>query len=72
MDEVEVDRQAVESGEARFAVGADRLRAAVRDPRAAGARHAALRHDPRARVRAGAAEAAGQQPLVVPSSLAGP
>ena len=49
MDEVEVDREAVQRREARFAVGADRLRAAVRDPRAAGPAHAALRHDPRAR-----------------------
>ena len=65
MDEVEVDREAVERCEARLAVGPDRLRAAVRDPGAAGARHAALRHDPRARVRAAGAERSRQKPLVV-------
>src|ERR687897_47781 len=36
MDEVEVDREAVESSEARFAVGANRLRTAVGDPAATG------------------------------------
>ncbi len=65
MDEVEVDREAVQSGEARLAVAADRLRATVRYPRAVGSRHAALRHDPCARVRAAAPKTARQQPLVV-------
>jgi hypothetical protein len=65
VDEVEVDRQADESGEACFAVGANRLRATVRDPPAAEPRHATLRHDPGAHVRPRAAEAARQQSLVV-------
>ena len=45
MDEVEVDREAVERFEARLAVGANRLRAPVRDPPAARAGHASLGHD---------------------------
>ena len=49
MEEVEVDREPVERREARLAVGADRLRAAVRHPGAVRPRHAALRHDPGAR-----------------------
>ena len=63
VEEIEIDRQAVERVEARFAVGADRLRAAVQDPRAAGPCHATLRHDPSGR---GAArvQRAGEQPLV--------
>ena len=48
VDEVEVDRQAVQRGEAPLAVAADRLRASVRDPPAAHACHAALRDDARA------------------------
>jgi hypothetical protein len=55
VDEVEVDRQAVQGGEARLAVGAQRLRATVRDPAAVGPRHAALRHDPRGLVGAACA-----------------
>ena len=46
VEQVEVDRQPAECLEARLAVGADRLRATVRDPRAIRSRHAALRHDP--------------------------
>ena len=65
VQEVEVDRQAVERREARLAVGADRLRAAVRHPGAAGTRHAALGHDPRGGVRAAAAERASHHLLVV-------
>ena len=49
VEEVEVDRQAVECLEAGLAVGADSLRAAVGDPGRRRPRHAALRHDPRAR-----------------------
>ncbi len=45
VDEEEVDRKPVERLEARLAVGADRLRTAIRDPAAAGPRHAALRDD---------------------------
>ena len=47
VEEVEVDGQPAECLEARLAVGADRLRATVRDPRAIRPRHAAFRHDPR-------------------------
>jgi hypothetical protein len=50
VDEVEVDRQAVERGQARLAVGANRLRAPVGDPAAAVAPHAALGHDPSRRI----------------------
>jgi hypothetical protein len=66
MDEVEIDREAVQRSQARLAVGQDRLRAAIRDPPAAGARHASLRHDPRARRRATVAQGAHEQSLVVP------
>ncbi len=66
MDEVEVDRQAVQSRKARFAVRANRLRATVRNPAAAGPSHAAFRHDARARLSAPATKSAGEQRLVVP------
>ena len=59
VDEVEVDRQAVERGEARLAVGADRLRAAVRDPRAA--RRASCRPSSRSRAVASAPQAREQR-----------
>ena len=65
VDEVEVDREPVQRGEARLAVGADRLRATVRDPGAAGPRHAALRHDPRALARTARAQSAREERLVV-------
>ena len=65
VDQVEVDREAVERREARLAVGADRLRATVGRPGAADPPHAALRHDPRASLRADPTERAGEQPLVV-------
>ena len=65
MDQVEVDLQAVECGEARLAVGADGLRATVGQPAAAGPGHPALRDDPSARVRAAATESSCQQGLVV-------
>ena len=45
VEEVEVDRQPVERGEARFAVGPDRPGATVGHPCAARPAHAALRHD---------------------------
>ena len=64
VDEVEVDRQPVQRGEARLAVGRDRLRAAVRHPGAARPGHPALRHDPRALRSAAAAKGAGEQLLV--------
>ena len=48
VQQVEIDREPVERDEARLAVGPDRLRATVRHPAAAGSRHSALRHDPRA------------------------
>jgi hypothetical protein len=60
VDEVEVDRQAVQSRQTRLAVGANRLRATVRGPSVAGAGHASLRDDPRARVRATAAESSAE------------
>jgi hypothetical protein len=65
VEQVEVDRQAVESGQARLAVGADRLRAAVGSPPALERCHPTLGHDPRGPVRAAATESAGQQRLVV-------
>ena len=65
VQEVEVDREAVERGETRLAVGADRLRAAVRHPGAAGTGHAALGHDPGGLRRAAAAQCAREQLLVV-------
>ena len=65
MDEIQVDRDAVQGGETRFAVGEDRLGAAIRDPGAAGASHASLGHDPRRRLRAAPAESACDQLLVV-------
>ena len=65
VQEVEVDRQPVECGETRLAVGADRLRSAVGNPGAAGARHPALRHDPRALVRATRTQRSSEQGLVV-------
>ena len=61
VDEVEVDRQPVQRGEARLAVGRDRLRAAVRHPGAARPGHPALRHDPCALPCAAAVEGAGEQ-----------
>ena len=48
MDEVEVDRESVQSSEACFAIGLYRSRATVGDPPTTGSRHAALRHDPSA------------------------
>ena len=65
VDEVEVDREAVERAEAGLAVRVERLRPAVRDPGAAGPGHASLRHDPRASLGAAAAERAREEPLVV-------
>ncbi len=65
MDEVEVDRQAVERVEARLAVRPDRLRPPVRRPGAVRPRHAALRHDSSGRVRTARPKGACQQPLVV-------
>ena len=57
VNEVEIDREPVESVKARLAVGVNRLRPSVRDPPAAGPRHASLRHDPGSRVRFRAAKA---------------
>jgi hypothetical protein len=64
VQEVELDRKAVEGGEARLAVGEDRLGPSVRDPRPAGPGHAALRHDSRGLRRAAAAQGAREQLLV--------
>ena len=66
VDEVEVDREAVERGEAGLAVGADRLGAAVGNPGAVPPAHAALRHDPGARLDRRAAQGLGEERLVVP------
>ena len=66
VEEVEVDLEAVQRDEARLASGQDGLRATVRDPRSSGSGHAALRHDPRARLGADSAQGARQQALVVP------
>ena len=70
VDEVEVDRQAVQGGEARFAVGENRSRATVRDPSAAGSCHAALRDDVRTPHRATAMQRTRDESLVV-SELSG-
>jgi hypothetical protein len=64
VDEVEVDRQPVQRGEARLAVGEDGLGPAIRHPGAAGPRHPALRHDPRLFPCAAAAKGTGEQRLV--------
>jgi hypothetical protein len=65
MDQVQVDRQAIQGSEARVAIAENRLRAPVRDPSAARSCHAALRHDPRVRLGATAPKRAGEQPLVM-------
>ena len=64
MDEVKIDGQPVKSFEAGFAIGEDRPGATVRDPSAAGTGHAAFGDDPRAPIRATAAERLGDQSLV--------
>src|SRR5262249_43516404 len=64
-----VDRKPVERGDARLAVGADRLRTAVGDPGASGPGHSALRDDPRA-LGTGGAERAYEQPLVAAGLVA--
>ena len=63
VDQVQVDREAVERGQARLAVAQDRLRATVRDPGAARAGHAALGDDPPTGARG--RQRPRQQPLVV-------
>ena len=65
VDQVDVDRQAVERGEARLAVREDRLGAPIGHPAAPLPRHAALRDDARGRVRAAGAQGTREQPLVV-------
>ena len=65
VEEVEVDREPVECLEARLAVRADGLRAAVGDPGPGWSRHTALCHDARSHVGAAPAQCTGQQPLVV-------
>jgi len=59
MDQVEVDRDASERSEARFAVAVDCLRASVRQPAPIRSRHAALRHDARLPLGATAPKRAG-------------
>ena len=65
MDQVEVDRQAVQRSEARLAIVDNRFRAPVRHPPAMRARHSSLRHDARVPLRAAAPQRAGEQPLVL-------
>ena len=65
MNEIQVDRETVQGGETRFAVGEDRLGATIRDPGTAGAGHASLGHDPRRLLRATPAESVCDQLLVV-------
>ena len=65
VDEVQVDLQAVQRSQARFAVGENRLGATVRYPLVSGPRHAAFGDDPRLGLRATVAERAGKQSLVV-------
>ena len=63
VEQVHVDRQAPERLEARLAVGGDRPRPAVGDPRAGGTRHPPLGEDPGARRGAGAAQGGGEPAL---------
>ena len=72
VEEVEVDREPVERGEARLAVGADRPRAAVGHPGAAGPRHPALRHDPRGLGGIARAQGMSEEPLAVPELVLSP
>ena len=65
MKQVEIDRQAVQRGKARLAVAENRLCAPVWNPPIAGARHAALRHDARASLRAAQPKRTCDQALVV-------
>ena len=65
VQQIEVDRQAGERGQARFAVSPEGAGPPVRYPVAARSRHAALRDDPR-QGRVASTESAGEQPLVVP------
>ena len=65
MDQVEIDRKAIQRVEARLAVSADRLRASVRHPPGSGSRHAALGHDTRLPLRAATPKGVGEQALVV-------
>ena len=64
MDEVQVDRQPVQGGEARLAIAENRLGATVRNPAAVRPRHASFGHDPRAPIRAASAQRPGDEPLV--------
>ena len=65
VQQIEVDRQAGERGQARLAVSPEGAGPPVRYPVAARSRHAALRDDPR-QGRVASTESAGEQPLVVP------
>jgi hypothetical protein len=65
VNEVGVDGQSVERGEACVAVGADRLGAAIRHPCAVRSRHASLGDDARSLGGAGLAHRARQQTLAV-------
>jgi hypothetical protein len=65
VDEVEVDRDAVERREACLAVAADRLRPPVRHPPVADARHPALGDDAHAAPGAGAPQRGREQRFVV-------
>ena len=69
VQQVDVDRQAVQGGQARLAAGADRPRAAVGDPGRAGAGHPALGHDARPLRRPGARSARASSASLWPSSL---
>ena len=65
MDEIGVDRDAVQRAEARLAVAEDRLRPPVRHPSGAQTRHRTFGDDPRRTLGATAAQRAGHKPLVV-------
>ena len=65
MQQIEVDGQSIEGGEARLAIGRDGPGAAVRDPADAGAPHPSLGDDARALLHAAVAQHLGEQSLVV-------
>ena len=65
MDEIQVDGQAVQCGEARLAIAEDRFGTTVGNPAAARPRHPAFGDNPRTPIRVAAAQRSGNEPLVV-------
>src|SRR5438477_97342 len=66
VDQVEVDWQAAQRGQAGLAVAEDPLGPSIGHPAAGRTRHPALGHDARAGGDAGTGQRAGQEPLVLP------